>query len=290
MSQWLIHPSRKKLLADLVLENRITNGYIFAGPVGSFLLQAGDWFSAAIFCTDFDQDPCGECAACRAIREQRFPNKMVVAGEGKISVDQIRELKNTVKYGPANAGHLVVIVSAAHTMTTEAANSFLKLLEEPLPGVHFVLQAESAEQLLPTIRSRCQIVTFPALAAEDVQSFFAHSEPRVALEMAANCHNNPFLVPYYYERGDALTPEEYVTYFEFVKWPLVERLNFAAVLSASKAQAHLLLMTWLNELTRAWRTLRDADLRNLNRIIENIGQLKYNLNLRLHLENLFIQL
>ena len=148
----------KKILTGLVSTKRIANSYIFAGP-----------------------EQCGKTTAARlliaALGVIASVDRYEVTTETSIKIDQIRELKKYVQFGPHESPYLAVIVQKADTMSTDAANSLLKLLEEPPPNVFFLLETQSLDQLLPTIRSRSQLVQFEPLLPKDVAQLLSQKYP-----------------------------------------------------------------------------------------------------------------
>lgn len=140
------------------LETGPAHAYLFAGPAGVGKAEAALAFAAALCCR---VGGCAECDTCRRIQEGIHPDVDVVAPEGTfITVDQIREVNREVALRPFEAQARVTIFLEAEAMNKEAANAFLKTLEEPPPHAHFILVTSAPESLLETIVSRCQRVPF----------------------------------------------------------------------------------------------------------------------------------
>jgi DNA polymerase III delta prime subunit len=130
-----------KILDGTAKSDRVAGAYLFLGPPGVGKKAAAEAFSDRLKCAKQD--------------------KFAVAPTGTtLKIDQIRELKTWVRYGPSASRYLTVIVEGADTMTIEAAGAFLKTLEEPAPGVVFLLLAEREDKLPATILSRCQKIMF----------------------------------------------------------------------------------------------------------------------------------
>jgi DNA polymerase-3 subunit delta' len=141
-------------------------------------VEAALAFAAALCCS---VGGCAECETCRRIREAIHPDVDLVTPEGTfITVDQIREVNREVVLRPFEAAARVTIFLEAETMNKEAANAFLKTLEEPPPHAHFILVSDAPEELLETIVSRCQRVPFlrtpTPLLAKHLQEHFELSE------------------------------------------------------------------------------------------------------------------
>ena len=135
-----------------------THAYLFAGPKGVGKADAALEFAAALCCPD---GGCGECDTCRRVREGIHPDVEVVAPEGSlILVDQIREINRDIALRPFEAKARVYVLLQAESMNKEAANAFLKTLEEPPPHAYLILVTDTPDELLPTIVSRCQRVPF----------------------------------------------------------------------------------------------------------------------------------
>jgi DNA polymerase-3 subunit delta' len=99
---------------------------------------------------------------CTLISENKFVDVVNIVPDGaSLKIDQIRAVKDLVKFGPSQGKYQIVIISAADTLTPEAANSFLKVLEEPNERVVFILIVATLYSMLPTIKSRCHQIVFP---------------------------------------------------------------------------------------------------------------------------------
>jgi DNA polymerase-3 subunit delta' len=151
------------------LEQGASHAYLFSGPSGAGKSEAALAFAAGLACPD---NGCGECATCRRVIEGVHPDVETVTPEGNfIRKEEITEINLHAVYRPYEARAKVYIFLDAESFNAEAANAFLKTLEEPPAHVHFVLVTERPEQLPPTVVSRCQPVVFspvstPALAAD----------------------------------------------------------------------------------------------------------------------------
>ena len=135
-----------------------SHAYLFAGPAGVGKSEAALAFAAGLACPE---GGCASCGTCRRVLEGLHPDVEMVAPEGSnILIDQIREINSHVAYRPFEARAKVYILFEAETMNQQAANAFLRTLEEPPPHVHFLLVTSAPDQMLATIMSRCQHVPF----------------------------------------------------------------------------------------------------------------------------------
>lgn len=176
----------KALLARALASNRLSHGYLFSGPDGVGKTTMAMAFAAQMFCTgDSVAGPCGQCGGCIKFRSSNHPDFIRIAPQGAaIKIDQIRALKEALVYAPFEKGYRVVVLEEVHTMRREAGNSLLKLLEEPPPGNLFLLLASSAEALLPTIVSRCQVIPFFPLSPDAATAVIVAHQPELGEEHA----------------------------------------------------------------------------------------------------------
>ncbi len=145
---------------------RPSHAYLLAGPRGSGVLEAARCFAAALVCPD---GGCGACNACRRARSARHPDVIEVEPAGTfVVVDQVEEMMREAFSSPFEAERKVIVVTEADRMNEPAANKLLKTLEEPPARTHFLLLSEAPDELLPTVRSRCQRIDFAALSDSDV--------------------------------------------------------------------------------------------------------------------------
>src|ERR687885_258120 len=141
---------------------RPSHAYLLAGPRGAGVFEAARCFAAALVCPE---GACGTCNACRRARSARHPDVIEVEPAGTfVVVDQIEEIMKEAFTSPFEAERKVIIVTEADRMNEPAANKLLKTLEEPPARTHFLLLSEAPDELLPTVRSRCQRIDFAALS------------------------------------------------------------------------------------------------------------------------------
>jgi len=143
----------------------MTHAWIFTGPPGSGRSVAARAFAAALQCAD---QGCGECAACHTTLAGTHADVRFVVPEGlTVGVGEMRALVLRAAGAPTQGRWQVLLVEDADRLTEQAGNALLKAIEEPAPRTVWLLCAPSAEDLVPTIRSRCRVVTLvvPASAA-----------------------------------------------------------------------------------------------------------------------------
>jgi DNA polymerase III subunit delta' len=160
----------------------ISHAYLFVGPEGVGRRTAALAFAQALLCRRGGDDACGECDACRKIAAGAHPDLRIIAPGGRtesgaerraVGIEQVRDLKHDAAYPPYEAKWKVFIIEDAEAMRAEAANSLLKVLEEPPAQSVIVLLSESETALLPTIVSRSQIVRFSFVPAGEIASALA---------------------------------------------------------------------------------------------------------------------
>ncbi len=160
----------KHLLENVVRRKRVPHAYLFTGIAGVGKTSAAKAFTMTLNCqAPKGFDGCGTCASCKKILGGNFPDFMSIEPDGQnIKIEQIRELNRNLGYAPYSGGYRVCVIRRAEAMTGEAANAFLKTLEEPPPANIFILHAAEPRDLLPTIVSRCQRVSFRPLNPREI--------------------------------------------------------------------------------------------------------------------------
>ncbi|PYJ87488.1 MAG: DNA polymerase III subunit gamma/tau [Verrucomicrobia bacterium] len=144
-------------LANAIKQSRIAHAYLFCGPRGTGKTTIARIFAKCLNCTggpkvDFDDDD----PRCLEIAEGRSLDVIEIDGASNRGIEEIRELRDTVKYAPATSKFKLYIIDEVHMLTKEAFNALLKTLEEPPGHVKFMFATTEPEKVLPTILSRCQ--------------------------------------------------------------------------------------------------------------------------------------
>src|SRR5690349_8829868 len=156
-------------LANAIKNNRVAHAYIFSGARGVGKTTAARILAKAMNCVNGPTaEPCGVCDACKEIAAGTSLDVIEIDAASNRGIDQIRELREMVRYAPAAARSKVVILDEAHMLTGEASNALLKTLEEPPDRVIFVMATTEPESLVDTIRSRSQHFHFRALTFGEI--------------------------------------------------------------------------------------------------------------------------
>jgi DNA polymerase-3 subunit gamma/tau len=144
-------------LKNAIEKNRLAHAYLFVGPRGIGKTSTARIFAKALNCVKGPTiTPCDECDNCREIAEGRSLDVLEIDGASNNGVEQVRELRETVRYAPARAKFKIYIIDEVHMLTTQAFNALLKTLEEPPAHVKFFFATTEPQKMLPTILSRCQ--------------------------------------------------------------------------------------------------------------------------------------
>ena len=152
-------------------QDRLASSYLFVGSEGIGKRLFALNLAKVLNCLALKNgDACETCASCKKINAGTHPDVLLIAPQGQtIKIEQIRRIQHTLSFKPAFARRRMVIIDNAETMTPDAANAFLKTLEEPPLNTTLILIAQDKTQLLSTIVSRCQIVRFRPLPLKIVQ-------------------------------------------------------------------------------------------------------------------------
>ena len=166
-------PKVREFLRAAVAQDKVSHAYLFTGPAGSNKTTAAYAFAQAVLCPKGASGPrggnCGACDACRRIMRRKHPDVRWFSpeGAGGYLVDQIRDIVADASFAPIQARRKVYILDRVDLLGVQAANAFLKTLEEPPEGVVMVLLGRTRESVLPTIVSRCQVVPFRSIPASE---------------------------------------------------------------------------------------------------------------------------
>ncbi len=158
-------------LKNAVVKQRVAHGYIFSGARGVGKTTTARILAKSLNCIKGPTvTPCGECPSCQEIAQGNSVDVFEIDAASNRGIDEIRELRETVRYLPARDLYKVFIIDEAHMLTTEAFNALLKTLEEPPPRSLFVLCTTEAHKLPTTIQSRCQHFSFRLLDYSEILS------------------------------------------------------------------------------------------------------------------------
>ncbi|MFH1145260.1 MAG: DNA polymerase III subunit gamma/tau, partial [Candidatus Eisenbacteria bacterium] len=156
-------------LTSALSGDRLSHAYLFTGPRGVGKTSMARILAKALNCERGPAaEPCNECAACRSITEGHCLDVLEIDGASNRGIDDVRQLRESVKYAPASVRAKVYIIDEVHMLTTDAFNALLKTLEEPPAHVYFVLATTEPVKLPATILSRCQRHDFGRLTVADL--------------------------------------------------------------------------------------------------------------------------
>lgn len=156
-------------LMRAIREDKVAHAYLFAGPRGTGKTSMAKIFARAINCEHGPTDhPCNECSACKSILSGQSMDVLEIDAASNRGIDEVRALRESVKFMPVEGRKKVFIIDEAHMLTTEAWNALLKTIEEPPAHVMFIFATTEIEKLPVTIMSRCQRYTFRRITSDDI--------------------------------------------------------------------------------------------------------------------------
>lgn len=155
-------------LQNAIREQRVSHAYLFSGPRGTGKTSAAKVLAKAVNCERGPgPEPCNECPSCLRITAGNVMDVQEIDAASNRGVEEIRDLRDKVKYAPTEVRRKVYIIDEVHMLTTEAFNALLKTLEEPPPHVMFILATTEPHKLPATIISRCQRFDFRRVSLEE---------------------------------------------------------------------------------------------------------------------------
>ncbi|MBF0328165.1 MAG: DNA polymerase III subunit gamma/tau [Nitrospirae bacterium] len=159
-----------RILKNTITQNKVAHAYIFSGPRGVGKTTSARILSKALNCTSGPTpEPCGKCGSCIAVVEGSSIDVSEIDGASNTGVDNIRDLRERVRYAPSESKYKVYIIDEAHMLSTAAFNALLKTLEEPPPHVVFVLATTEPRKIPATVLSRCQHLPFRRISSQDIK-------------------------------------------------------------------------------------------------------------------------
>lgn len=173
-----------KTLVNALRENRFSHAYLFSGPRGTGKTSAAKIFAKAVNCEQGPAaEPCNTCHACLKIGEGAVMDVVEIDAASNRGVEEIRDIREQVKYAPTEVRHKVYIIDEVHMLTTEAFNALLKTLEEPPQHVVFILATTEPHRLPSTIISRCQRFDFRRVELQSQIQRLEHICEQEAIEI-----------------------------------------------------------------------------------------------------------
>ncbi|MCM8792650.1 MAG: DNA polymerase III subunit gamma/tau [Candidatus Omnitrophica bacterium] len=158
-----------KRLTNFILNNRVPQAFLFSGPHGVGKTSTARILAKSLNCKEGPTiKPCQKCSNCIEITESRNLDVIEIDGASNRGIDEIRALRENVKFPPTNSRYKIYIIDEVHMLTIEAFNALLKTLEEPPSFVKFIFATTQPHKILPTILSRCQRFCFKRIAASEI--------------------------------------------------------------------------------------------------------------------------
>ncbi|HZW49737.1 MAG TPA: DNA polymerase III subunit delta' [Bacillota bacterium] len=176
------------LLSHAMKHQRLAQSYLFYGPEGVGKRHTAQRLAMAVNCQTGEGVACGHCVSCRKLLNGSHPDWFTVQpldGKSGIGIEQIRQLQPLMAHRPYEGRRRVVVIDPVDKLEGPAANALLKLLEEPSTDNLLILISHQPEILLPTIRSRCQMIRFVPLSEEMIRKLLQRAQPAMMIPEAA---------------------------------------------------------------------------------------------------------
>lgn len=174
-----------KTLQSALLQNKISHAYLFSGPRGTGKTSAAKIFAKAVNCEHAPTaEPCNECPACVGITNGTIPDVLEIDAASNNRVDEIRDIRDKVKFAPTSVRYKVYIIDEVHMLSIGAFNALLKTLEEPPKHVIFILATTEPHKIPLTIISRCQRFDFRRIPLPSIVARLRHVVSQQGIEAA----------------------------------------------------------------------------------------------------------
>ena len=161
-------------LKNAIVTERLAHAYLFCGPRGTGKTSSAKILAKAVNCLDLQNgEPCNQCASCKAINEESFLDVLEIDAASNRGIDEIRDLRDKVRFAPSQGKRKVYIIDEVHMLTNEAFNALLKTLEEPPAHVLFILATTEPQKIPLTILSRCQRFDFRKINTSEIGNHLA---------------------------------------------------------------------------------------------------------------------
>jgi DNA polymerase III subunit delta' len=250
------HDWAVKMLKEHVAQGRLRHAYLFTGPTGVGRRTLALRLTQAVNCQESPSpgEPCRSCRSCKTIENLSHPDLVVVQAEqkgGALRVNQIREIQHSLSLTPFEARYRVAIFLRFEEANQHAANALLKTLEEPPPQVIIMLTAESGEQLLPTIESRCEKIRLRPAPVEIVSQGLMNQwgiSAETARLLAHLSNGRPGQAIHWHQHPEILEQRRTVIMdlYNLLNGERLDRFAYAQSLTIEKDDFHLALQTWVS--------------------------------------------
>jgi DNA polymerase-3 subunit delta' len=244
------------LLSEHIAQEKVRHAYLFTGPRGVGRRTLALKMAQALDCTQPSApgDPCGTCRNCVRIEQMQHPDLAIVQAEqegGVLKVDQVRELQRSLALHPYEARYRVALLLRFEEAHPSAMNALLKTLEEPGPQVILLLTAESAESLLPTIVSRCEVLRLRPLPLEQtslgLQEYWGLSPSEAELLAHISGGRPGFALRMHQEPERMAQRQAWLSdQYQLVHANRVERFAYAEQLWKDKEALRGVMLVWLS--------------------------------------------
>ena len=165
-----------QILQNAIRSNRVAHAFLFSGSRGVGKTSAARILTKALNCLEPDNvDPCNTCENCQEISSNASADVYEIDAASNRGIENIRELRENVKYAPARCRYKVYIIDEAHMLTLESFNALLKTLEEPPSHVKFILATTDPHKVPVTILSRCQRYDFQRIPLPRMLEFLSQA-------------------------------------------------------------------------------------------------------------------
>ena len=245
-------------LKNQIRTGRIGHAYLFCGTRGTGKTTIAKIFARAVNCErPVDGDPCGECAACRSIAAGNSVNVVEIDAASNNGVDNIREIRDEVRYSPADGKYRVYIIDEVHMLSTGAFNALLKTLEEPPSYVIFILATTEAHKIPVTVLSRCQRYDFRRIGGETITDRLAEMAAAEQIDAEEKA------LRYIAKKGDGSMRDAISLFDQCIAFHYGERLTYEKVLEVLGAVDNEVFSRFL-------RTVAGGDTVGSLRLLEEI--------------------
>lgn len=182
-------PQLVNFFLKVASKKQISHSYIIEGQDSILLYDVGLWLAQLLLCEQPNPDgsPCGECLTCRRVVQFDYPDVLTITPEGQtIKVDQVREMKQLLTKSGMEGKQKILIIQSAEKMTVSSANTLLKFIEEPEGDMFILFLTNNSQRLLPTIQSRCQLVSLaPVVKQVMISQLVAQQIPEESAKLLA---------------------------------------------------------------------------------------------------------